>query len=72
MLLLCPEREYAQTELATLLKAPLTTVQREVELLANADLNTERRVGRARLAPVVALHYGQAPLVDPNAPRCRR
>jgi DNA-binding transcriptional ArsR family regulator len=49
MLLLHPEREYTQTELASLLRAPLTTVQREVERLADAGLVTERRVGRARL-----------------------
>jgi hypothetical protein len=49
MLLLHPEREYTQTELANLLKTPLTTVQREVERLTNAGLITERRVGRARL-----------------------
>jgi hypothetical protein len=49
VLLLHPEREYTQTELAHLVKTPLTTVQREVERLAEAGLITERRVGRARL-----------------------
>jgi hypothetical protein len=49
VLLLHPEREYTQTELARLVKTPLTTVQREVERLVEAGLITERRVGRARL-----------------------
>lgn len=49
MLLLHPEREYTQTELANLLNTPLATVQREVDRLAGAGLITERRVGRARL-----------------------
>ena len=38
-----------QTELANLIKTPLTSVLREVDRLADAGLITERRVGRARL-----------------------
>jgi DNA-binding transcriptional ArsR family regulator len=49
LLLLHPEAEYTLTNLATELRLPLTTVQREVTRLADAQLIRERRVGRSRL-----------------------
>ncbi|HEU5471566.1 MAG TPA: winged helix-turn-helix domain-containing protein [Actinophytocola sp.] len=48
-LLLHPEREYTQTELAELVSTPLTTVAREVERLVETAIVTKRRVGRAWL-----------------------
>jgi DNA-binding transcriptional ArsR family regulator len=49
LLLLHPETEYSITELSVKLRAPLTTVQREVNRLSQAGLITERRVGRTRV-----------------------
>jgi DNA-binding transcriptional ArsR family regulator len=48
-MLLHPDRQYTLTELSTKLKAPVTTLQREVGRLVEAGLLTERRVGRSRL-----------------------
>ena len=49
VLLLHPDVEYTLSELAATLGLPLTTVQREVTRLSNAQLVTDRRVGRSRL-----------------------
>jgi DNA-binding transcriptional ArsR family regulator len=49
VLLLHPDVEYTLSELAATLGLPLTTVQREVTRLSNAQLVQERRVGRSRL-----------------------
>jgi DNA-binding transcriptional ArsR family regulator len=49
LLLLHPDMEYSLTEVASKLRMPLTTVQREVTSLSSADLIRERRVGRSRL-----------------------
>ena len=49
VLLLHPDVEYTLSELAATLGLPLTTVQREVTRLSNAQLVQDRRVGRSRL-----------------------
>ena len=49
VLLLHPDVEYTLSELAATIGLPLTTVQREVTRLSNAQLIQERRVGRSRL-----------------------
>ena len=49
LLLLHPDAEYSLTEMASELRLPLTTVQREVTRLSDARLIRERRVGRTRL-----------------------
>ncbi len=49
LLLLHPDCEYSITEVASRLGLPLTTVQREVTRLSDAQLIRERRVGRSRL-----------------------
>ncbi len=48
-LLLHPDRQYSMTELANQLKAPLTTVQREVQRLIAADVLVQQRMGRSRM-----------------------
>jgi AraC-like DNA-binding protein len=49
LLLLHPDAEYSLSEVASELRLPLTTVQREMTRLSAARLIRERRVGRARL-----------------------
>jgi DNA-binding transcriptional ArsR family regulator len=49
VLLLHPDVEYSLSDIARTLGLPLTTVQREVTRLSNAQLIKERRVGRSRL-----------------------
>ena len=49
LLLLHPDVEYSLSEVASELRLPLTTVQREMTRLSAARLIRERRVGRARL-----------------------
>jgi len=49
LLLLHPDSEYSISEVAGRLGLPLTTVQREVNRLSDAQLIRERRVGRSRL-----------------------
>ena len=49
VLLLHPDVEYTLSELAATLGLPLTTVQREVTRLSNAQLIQERPIGRSRL-----------------------
>lgn len=49
LLLLHPDAEYTLSEVASGLRLPLTTVQREITRLSTARLIRERRVGRSRL-----------------------
>lgn len=49
LLLLHPDSEYSISEIASKLDLPLTTAQREVTRLSDAQLIRERRVGRSRL-----------------------
>ncbi|MGP3960560.1 winged helix-turn-helix domain-containing protein [Nonomuraea sp. 3N208] len=46
LLYLQPDREFTLTELAQRVGVPLTTMQREVGRLLEADLLSSRRVGR--------------------------
>lgn len=55
-LFLHPDDEHTLSDLARLLKAPLTTVHSEVERLAAGGLLEERRVGRARLVRASHTH----------------
>lgn len=49
LVLLHPDAEYSLSEVASEIRLPLTTVQREVTRLSDARLIRERRVGRSRL-----------------------
>src|SRR5262249_52728361 len=49
MLLLHPDTEYSMSELSRMLSLPLTTAQREINRLSEADLIAERHVGRTRV-----------------------
>ena len=60
MLLLNPELELSQTELAERLAAPLTSVVDEVRRLEQAGILASRSVGRTRL-----IRAGSSVLVDP-------
>lgn len=48
--------EHSLSDLSRLLDAPLTTVHTEVERLAQAELVTERRLGRSRLVRANPAH----------------
>lgn len=48
--------EHSLSDLARLLGAPLTTVHTEVERLAEAELVTERRIGRSRMVRANPTH----------------
>lgn len=49
LLLLHQDTEYSLSDIASTLRLPLTTVQREITRLSDAQLIRERRVGRSRL-----------------------
>lgn len=49
LLVLHPDREYTLTDLSVWLDVPLSTLQREVNRLVEAQLISEHRVGQARL-----------------------
>jgi AraC-like DNA-binding protein len=52
LILLHPDQEYTLTTISQQLGIPLTTVQREIGRLAEAELIIERRVGKARVVAV--------------------
>lgn len=64
VILLHPDVEYTLSELAGTLGLPLTTVQREVNLLSSAQLIRERRVGRARLVSADPTSRYSRPLTE--------
>jgi DNA-binding transcriptional ArsR family regulator len=64
LLLLHPDVEYSLSDVASKLRLPLTTVQREVTNLSNADLIRERRVGRSRLVSANPASRYTRPLTD--------
>lgn len=64
LLLLHPDAEYSLSDLASTLRLPLTTVQREVTRLSSAGLIRERRVGRARLVSADAASRYARPLTE--------
>ena len=75
VLLLHPDVEYTLSELAATIGLPLTTVQREVTRLSNAQLIQERRVGRSRLVSADLSSRCARPLTElhpPVAPGGRR
>ncbi len=61
-LFLHPDREYTITDLATRLDVPLTTLHRESQRLAAADLIRGRTVGRSRLLQANLAHPVTGPL----------
>ncbi len=58
------DREYTVTELARRVDAPLSTIQRDVELLVQAGILRERTVGRARLVSADTSSRLARPLTD--------
>jgi len=64
LILLHPDMEYTLSEISGKLGLPLTTVQREVTRLADAELIRERRVGRARLVSADPDSRYTRPLAD--------
>ena len=64
LLLLHPDAEYSLSEIASRLRLPLTTVQREVNRLSSAQLIRERRVGRARLVSANPASLYTRPLAE--------
>lgn len=63
-LLLHPDQEYTVTDLAERLHVPLTTLHREAQRLAAADLLRGRTVGRARLLRANPDHRATAALTQ--------
>jgi DNA-binding IclR family transcriptional regulator len=49
LLLLHPDEEFSLTDLSRRIKAPLTSIHREVERLVEAAMIAERHVGRNRM-----------------------
>lgn len=64
LLLLHPDVEYSLSEVASQLRLPLTTVQREVTRLSSAQLIRERRVGRSRLVSADPANRYTRPLTE--------
>jgi DNA-binding transcriptional ArsR family regulator len=64
LILLHPEVEYTLSEVAAKLGLPLTTVQREVTRLSDAELIRDRRVGRSRLVSANTASRYARPLAE--------
>jgi predicted nucleotidyltransferase len=62
LLLLHPEQEFSLTDLSRRVNAPLTSIHREVERLAEATLVAERQVGRNRMVRANPAHPAREPL----------
>jgi len=63
LLLLHPDQEFSLTDLSRRLKAPLTSIHREVDRLAEASLVGERTVGRNRMVRANPDHPASEPLI---------
>lgn len=63
-LLLHPGEEYSLSDLARELEVPLTTIQREAQRLAAAELIRDRKQGRNRLVSANAAHPATGPLTQ--------
>lgn len=61
MLLLHPAQEFSLTDLSRRIKAPLTSIHREVERLVEAALIAERPIGRNRMVHANLDH----PVIEP-------
>jgi DNA-binding transcriptional ArsR family regulator len=64
LILLHPDMEYTLSQISGALGLPLTTVQREVTRLSDAQLIRERRVGRSRLVSADPDSRYTRPLAD--------
>lgn len=62
LLLLHPDQEFSLTELSRRVNAPLTSIHREVERLAEATLVAERQLGRNRMVRANPAHPSWEPL----------
>lgn len=62
LLLLHPDQEFSLTDLSRRVNAPLTSIHREVERLAEATLVAERQVGRNRMVRANPAHPAREPL----------
>lgn len=62
LILLHPDQEFSLTDLSRRLKAPLTSIHREVDRLAEATLVGERTVGRNRMVRANPDHPASEPL----------
>ena len=62
LLLLHPEQEFSLTDLSRRIKAPLTSIHRDVERLVEAALIAERPVGRNRMVHANQEHPASEPL----------
>lgn len=63
LVLLHPDQEFSLTDLSRRLKAPLTSIHREVDRLAEASLVGERSVGRNRMVRANPEHPASEPLM---------
>jgi predicted nucleotidyltransferase len=63
LLLLHPDQEFSLTDVSRRIKAPLTSIHREVERLVEAALIAERPVGRNRMVRANPDHPASEPLV---------
>lgn len=62
LLLLHPDQEFSLTDLSRRVNAPLTSIHREVERLAEATLVAERQLGRNRMVRANPAHPASEPL----------
>lgn len=62
LLLLHPDQEFSLTDLSRRVNAPLTSIHREVERLAEATLVAERQLGRNRMVRANPAHPAWEPL----------
>jgi DNA-binding transcriptional ArsR family regulator len=63
LLMLHPDQEFSLTDLSRRIKAPLTSIHREVERLVEAALIAERPVGRNRMVHANLDHPASEPLI---------
>jgi predicted nucleotidyltransferase len=63
LLLLHPDKEFSLTDLSRRIKAPLTSIHREVERLVEAAMIAERHVGRNRMVHANLDHPASEPLI---------
>lgn len=63
LLLLHPQQEFSLSDLSRRLTAPLTSIHREVDRLAEASLVGERTVGRNRMVRANPDHPASEPLI---------
>lgn len=62
LLLLHPDQEFSLTDLSRRVNAPLTSIHREVERLAEGTLVAERQMGRNRMVRANPAHPAREPL----------